>query len=433
MDLKKIECSLCSSTSVMGDETFMVGENGNYICDDCFTAIQMIHKVESLSTTLKSKQEAPTVKEKAPVHPHNQEWTPKKALSPSPKSIKKHLDMEIIGQENAKKELSISLYNHINRNAMNNNIDSGVVIEKNNMLLIGPTGTGKTHMVESLATLAKVPFVSVDITSFSQVGYQGNSIDDILSRLYEKSESMTSGDNVISLCERGIVLIDEIDKTIPSNKSKEGVSDVKVQQSLLKMLEGCDVTIDLPTNIPGCTTSVTINTKNILFLCAGAFTGLDDIINKRLRKGTASIGFGGTLEIEKKETLNCYNDVTTEDLVTFGLTPELIGRLHSVVPMHKLDKKMIKKIIKEPRNSIFKQYTEMFALHGVSLEIKNDALNAIADMCIENKTGTRGLRGIFAKALAGAMFEIPSNPGLYTKCIINKNVITKGEEPKYVK
>lgn len=407
MEDKIIKCIFCGKEGNESSDDFIKGTTGNHICVSCIDILTMLREDKD---DFLFEEEKP---EKAHNRISNQE-----ILTPS--QIKAKLDEHVIGQEDAKKVLSIAAYNYNKRLKMMDE-DGNCPVEKSNILLMGSTGTGKTYLVENLAKIMNVPFVTIDITSFSETGYKGNDPSEIIKNLYLKTLDP-------ELTERGIVFIDEIDKIAGGNSNSQ-VSDTKVQQGILKIIEGTDVIIKDETDM-----SISINTKNILFICSGAFVGLDEIIKKRINKKTSSIGFGATVKSEKDDEIkNILSLVTPEDLFKFGMTPELIGRLHCITTLHELSKDDLKRIITEPKSSVFKQYQTMFNYEGVKLEIEEEALEEIANKCLLNKTGARGIRSILEKVMVQPSFDIPSFKGQFSKCIITADAIKGVSLPKYVK
>ena len=319
---------------------------------------------------------------------------------PAPHKIKAKLDDYVVGQEYAKKVISVAVYNHYKRVATDTMDD--IEIEKSNMLMIGPTGSGKTYLVKTLARLLDVPLAITDATSLTEAGYIGDDIESVVSKL------LAAADNDVEKAEQGIIFIDEIDKIAKKkNTSQRDVSGESVQQGMLKLLEGSDVEVPVGANSKNAMVPLTtINTRNILFICGGAFPDLDGIIKERLTK-QASIGFGADLKDKYDRDKTILEKVTIEDLRNFGMIPEFLGRLPIVFTLKGLDEDMMIKILKEPRNAILKQYQKLLALDEVDLEFDEGALRAIAKKAMEKDTGARALRAIIEEFMLDIMYEIP--------------------------
>ena len=321
---------------------------------------------------------------------------------PAPHQIKAMLDEYVIGQDYAKKVMSVAVYNHYKR-VVTNTMDE-IEIDKSNMLMIGPTGSGKTYLVKTLARLLKVPLAITDATSLTEAGYIGDDVESVLSKLLQ------AADNDVDRAEHGIVFIDEIDKIAKKqNTNSRDVSGESVQQGLLKLLEGAEVEVPVgATSKNAMVPLTTINTRNILFICGGAFPNLEGIIKKRLMKKT-SIGFGADLKDRFDEEENIIAQVTNEDLREYGFIPEFIGRLPMIFTLEGLTKEMLVKILKEPKNAILKQYQKLLELDEVKLEFDEGALEAIAEQALKKKTGARALRAIIEKFMLDIMYEIPKD------------------------
>jgi len=324
---------------------------------------------------------------------------------PAPHKIKASLDDYVIGQEHAKKVISVAVYNHYKR-VFTGTMDD-IEIEKSNMLMIGPTGCGKTYLVKTLARLLDVPLAIADATSLTEAGYIGDDIESVISKL------LAAADNDVERAEQGIVFIDEIDKIAKKkNANQRDVSGESVQQGMLKLLEGSDVEVPVGASSKNAMVPMTtVNTRNILFICGGAFPGLEDIIKERLNK-QASIGFRSDLKDKYDHDPDLLTKVTLEDIRNFGMIPEFIGRLPVVFALQSLTKEMLVKILKEPKNAILKQYQKLLELDEVKLDFAEDALEAIAEKAMERKTGARALRAIIEEFMLDIMYEIPKDDNI---------------------
>ena len=338
---------------------------------------------------------------------------------PAPHKIKEELDKYVIGQERAKKVISVAAYNHYKR-VKTGTMDE-IEIEKSNILLLGPTGCGKTYIVKTLASLLDVPLAIADATSLTEAGYIGDDIESVVSKL------LAAADNDVEKTEKGIVFIDEIDKIAKKkNVNSRDVSGESVQQGLLKLLEGADVEVPVGANSKNAMVPLTtINTRNILFICGGAFPDLEQIIRERLTKQT-SIGFAAEIKDKYDSEKDILKYVTNEDLRRFGMIPEFIGRLPIVCPLQGLDANMLVKILKEPKNAILKQYQKLLALDEVQLEFEDDALLAIAEKALEKDTGARALRSIIEEFMLDIMYEIPKDDNIGKVTITRAYVEGKG-------
>ena len=410
-------CYLCRRPESVAGKMLEL-PNNIYICTDCMqrTLNSMSNgqfgfidarnmDLDSMDITkmmndMQSMQPKAEVKKKK----KDKKETPELTLKdiPAPHQIKAMLDEYVIGQDYAKKVMSVAVYNHYKR-VVTNTMDE-IEIDKSNMLMIGPTGSGKTYLVKTLARLLKVPLAITDATSLTEAGYIGDDVESVLSKLLQ------AADNDVDRAEHGIVFIDEIDKIAKKqNTNSRDVSGESVQQGLLKLLEGAEVEVPVgATSKNAMVPLTTINTRNILFICGGAFPRLEGIIKKRLMKKT-SIGFGADLKDHFDNEENIISKVTNDDLREYGMIPEFIGRLPMVFTLDGLTKEMLVKILKEPKNAILKQYQKLLELDEVKLEFDEGALEAIAEQALKKKTGARALRAIIQKFMLDIMYEIPKD------------------------
>ena len=410
-------CYLCRRPESVAGKMLEL-PNNIYICTDCMqrTLNSMSNgqfgfidarnmDLDSMDITkmmndMQSMQPKAEVKKKK----KDKKETPELTLKdiPAPHQIKAMLDEYVIGQDYAKKVMSVAVYNHYKR-VVTNTMDE-IEIDKSNKLMIGQTGSGKTYIVKTLARLLKVPLAITDATSLTEAGYIGDDVESVLSKLLQ------AADNDVDRAEHGIVFIDEIDKIAKKqNTNSRDVSGESVQQGLLKLLEGAEVEVPVgATSKNAMVPLTTINTRNILFICGGAFPRLEGIIKKRLMKKT-SIGFGADLKDHFDNEENIISKVTNDDLREYGMIPEFIGRLPMVFTLDGLTKEMLVKILKEPKNAILKQYQKLLELDEVKLEFDEGALEAIAEQALKKKTGARALRAIIEKFMLDIMYEIPKD------------------------
>ena len=401
-------CSDCMQKSFDSMNQQMSSSNFNY--NDLFN-------MPNISMIDLSSLQNPTQHQK--VKPKKKEKKAEPVLDlkkiPAPHKIKATLDEYVIGQEHAKKVMSVAVYNHYKRVATDTMDD--IAIEKSNMLMIGPTGCGKTYLVKTLAKLLDVPLAIADATSLTEAGYIGDDIESVVSKL------LAAADNDVEKAEHGIIFIDEIDKIAKKkNTNQRDVSGEAVQQGMLKLLEGADVEVPIGANSKNAMVPLTtVNTRNILFICGGAFPDIEDIIKERLNK-QASIGFYADLKDKYDNDPHLLEKVTVEDLRNFGMIPEFLGRLPIIFTLNGLDEDMMVKILAEPRNAILKQYQKLLALDEVKLEFDDGALHAIAAKAMEKDTGARALRAILEEYMLDIMYEIPKDDSI-GEVIITKEYI----------
>ncbi len=407
---KNIRCSFCGKTQDSVEK--IVAGPGVYICNECIQVCANILENEYYE----DDDETYTTVEEDKV--------------PTPAEIKKILDEYVIGQENAKKTLSVAVYNHYKRinNEEKNKNDDDVEIKKSNILLLGPTGCGKTLLAQTLAKILNVPFAIADATTLTEAGYVGEDVENILLKLIQ------AADYDIEKAERGIIYIDEIDKISRKSENPSITRDVSgegVQQALLKIVEGTIASVPPQGGRKHPHQElIQINTENILFICGGAFEGLEKIIDQRTGKKT--IGFGvEQKEMAKKSKTEIFKELLPQDLLKFGLIPEFVGRLPIVTTLEELDKNALINILTKPKNALVKQYKKLLAMDDVELEFNDDAIEAIVDKAIERKTGARGLRSIIEEIMRDIMYDIPSNSKI-EKCIVTKDTVLGLSKPEVV-
>jgi len=403
--MTKKACSFCEAKE-SEENPLLAGENA-YICSNCvISAYKILYGEEEQEELENAQEEAHTLY--------------------TPKEINAILDDYVIGQDKAKKTLSVAVYNHYKRIFRNDSIDDDTQITKSNVLLVGPTGSGKTLLAQTIARFLNVPIAIADATNLTEAGYVGEDVENILTKL------LMEADGDVKRAEQGIVFIDEVDKVARMGENRSITRDVSgegVQQALLKLIEGSVVNIPPKGGRKHPNQDfIQIDTANILFICGGAFDGLNDILKRRL--GANTLGFGQEKR-SKKEEANLLHLLEADDLVSYGLIPELIGRLHVLATLGEISKEDMVRILVEPKNSLMKQYQKIFEIDNVKLSFEEEALTLIAQKALDRKTGARGLRSILEEILLDIMYELPELNGY--EIIINKEVVELGAKPIYIK